>query len=52
MLTVQTTTATRAGQTFRIRMAASFEFPPSGDKIICECPYYDQTAVLRALGLG
>jgi hypothetical protein len=33
-------------------MAASFEFPPGSNKIICERPYYDQAAVLRALGLG
>jgi hypothetical protein len=40
------------GKSFRIRMAASFEFPPGGDKIICERPYYDQAAVVRALGLA
>ncbi|MET3664064.1 nuclear transport factor 2 family protein [Caulobacter sp. 1776] len=40
------------GKPFRIRMAATFEFPPGGDKIICERPYYDQFAVLRALELG
>ena len=40
------------GKPFRIRMAASFEFPPGGDRIICERPYYDQFAVLRALELG
>ena len=39
------------GQAFRIRMAASFEFAPGSDKIVCERPYYDQSAVLRALGL-
>ena len=40
------------GRSFRIRMAATFEFAPGGDKIICERPYYDQFAVLRALELG
>ncbi len=39
------------GKTFRVRMAASFEFPPGGDRIICERPYFDQGAVLRALEL-
>ena len=39
------------GKTFRIRMAASFEFAPGGDKIVCERPYYDQSAVMKALGL-
>jgi hypothetical protein len=32
--------------------AAAFEFPPGGDKIICERPYFDQVLVLRALGLA
>ena len=39
------------GHAFRIRMAASFEFAPGNDKIVCERPYYDQSAVLRELGL-
>jgi ketosteroid isomerase-like protein len=39
------------GHAFRIRMAASFEFAEGSDKIVCERPYYDQSAVLRALGL-
>ena len=30
---------------------ASFEFAPGGDKIVCERPYYDQSAVMKALGL-
>ncbi len=33
-------------------MTASFEFPPGGDRIICERPYFDQGAVIRALGLA
>lgn len=40
------------GKGFRVRMAAAFEFPPGGDKILCERPYFDQGAVVRALGLG
>lgn len=39
------------GKAFRMRMAASFEFAPGSDKIICERPYFDQSAVLRELGL-
>ena len=40
------------GKTFRVRMAASFEFAPGSDKIVCERPYFDQGAVVRALGLA
>jgi hypothetical protein len=40
------------GKSFRVRMAASFEFAPGTDKIICERPYFDQGAVVRALGLA
>ncbi len=40
------------GRAFRVRMAASFEFAPGSDKIVCERPYYDQSAVLKALGLA
>jgi ketosteroid isomerase-like protein len=40
------------GKSFRIRMAASFEFAPGGDKIVCERPYFDTMAVPRALGLA
>lgn len=40
------------GRSFRVRMAASFEFAPGSDKILCERPYYDQGAVVRALGLA
>jgi len=39
------------GKGFRIRIAASFEFAQGSDKIICERPYFDQTLVLRALGI-
>ena len=40
------------GKSFRVRMAATFEFAPGSDKIVCERPYFDQGAVLRALGLA
>ena len=40
------------GKSFRVRMAASFEFAPGSDKIVCERPYFDQGAVLRALDLA
>ena len=39
------------GRSFRVRMAASFEFAPGSELIGCERPYYDQSAVLLALGL-
>jgi limonene-1,2-epoxide hydrolase len=39
------------GRRFRIRMAASFEFAPGSDKIVCERPYSAADAKLRALGL-
>jgi hypothetical protein len=40
------------GRSFRVRIAASFEFEPGTDKIVCERPYFDQGAVLRALDLA
>ncbi|MFZ5733550.1 MAG: ester cyclase [Pseudomonadota bacterium] len=40
------------GKAFRVRMMASFEFAANSDKIICERPYFDQRAVIRALGLA
>lgn len=39
------------GRAFRVRMAASFEFAPGSDRIVCERPYYDQSMVLKALEL-
>ena len=45
-------TAEPTGKGFRVRMAASFEFAPGSDKIVCERPYFDQGAVTRALGLA
>jgi hypothetical protein len=40
------------GRGFRVRMMASFEFAPGSAKILCERPYFDQGAVVRALGLA
>ncbi|MBI1200669.1 MAG: nuclear transport factor 2 family protein [Phenylobacterium sp.] len=40
------------GRSFKVRMAASFEFAPGSDKILCERPYFDQGMVVRALGLA
>lgn len=40
------------GKSFRVRMAAAFEFAEGTDKIVCERPFYDQQAVVRALGLA
>lgn len=50
-LTLGGRTIPPTGKSFRIRIAASFEFEPGSDKIICERPYFDQGAVLRALGI-
>lgn len=40
------------GKSFRMRMAASFEFEPGSAKIKCERPYFDQAGVLRELGIA
>jgi len=40
------------GKSFRVRMAASFEFAPGSERILCERPYFDTGAVVRALGLA
>jgi ketosteroid isomerase-like protein len=45
-------TVEATGRSFRVRMAAGFEFAPGRDRIVCERPYFDQGAVVRALGLG
>lgn len=50
-LKVGNKTIAPTGKTFKVRMAASFEFRPGSDKIICERPYFDQGMVVRALGL-
>ena len=39
------------GRSFRVRMSAAFEFESGSDRIVCERPYFDQRAVVRALGL-
>ncbi|WP_304186307.1 ester cyclase [Phenylobacterium aquaticum] len=45
-------TVEATGKSFKVRMAASFEFGPGSDKIVCERPYFDQGAVVRALGIS
>jgi hypothetical protein len=40
-----------SGKTFRVRMAATFEFALDSDKSTCERPYFDQSAVLQALAI-
>jgi len=40
------------GKKFRVRMAATFEFAPGSDRIICERPYFDAMAIRRALGFA
>ena len=50
-LRVRGATIPPTGKAFRVRMTATFEFAPGSDRIICERPYYDSGAVLRALGL-
>lgn len=40
------------GKTFKVRMAATVEFGPGSDKIVCERPCFDQGMVLRAIGLA
>lgn len=40
------------GKAFRVRMAATFEFKPGSDRILCERPYFDQGMIVRALGLA
>jgi hypothetical protein len=51
-LQVSDTVHQPTGKSFRVRMAASFEFAPDSDKIVAERPYYDSGAVLRALELA
>lgn len=40
------------GRKLRARMAASFEFAPDSDRILCERPYFDQLGMLRSIGLA
>jgi ketosteroid isomerase-like protein len=51
-LRLPTGVAEPTGKAFKVRMAATFEFAAGSDKIICERPYFDQGAVVRALGLA
>jgi len=39
------------GRALKVRMAASFEFAPGSDRIVCERPYASPEAKLRSLGL-
>lgn len=39
------------GKAFRVRMAASFEFAPGSERILCERPYFDQGLIAKELGL-
>jgi predicted SnoaL-like aldol condensation-catalyzing enzyme len=40
------------GRTFRVRMMASFEFAADSDRIVCERPFIDSGAIVRALELA
>lgn len=40
------------GRAFRARIAASFEFAPGSDKIVCERPYYDPAQIAKLLDLA
>jgi ketosteroid isomerase-like protein len=40
------------GRSFRNRIAATFEFAPGSDKIVCERPYSSTETRLRSLGLA
>jgi hypothetical protein len=43
--------AEATGRKFKVRMAATFEFAPGSDRILCERPYFDAMAIRRALEL-
>lgn len=51
-LTLGERTYEPTGRTMRVRMAASFEFAPGSDRIVCERPYSSNDAKRRALGLA
>ncbi|MGE0046296.1 MAG: ester cyclase [Hyphomonadaceae bacterium] len=36
-------------KSFRVRMAAIFEFAPQTDRIVCERVYFDQNSILKQL---
>lgn len=40
------------GRSFRVRMAAVFEFPEGGDRIVCERVYFDRQTLMEQLGLA
>ncbi|HEX8744965.1 MAG TPA: ester cyclase [Thermoleophilaceae bacterium] len=40
------------GRSFECRMTAFFLFPPDGDRIVGERVYFDQTTILRQLGVA
>jgi ketosteroid isomerase-like protein len=50
-LTVDGTVIEPTGKSFRVRMAASFEFAPGTDRIICERAYFGEGMIARELGL-
>jgi hypothetical protein len=39
------------GRSFKVRMAASFQFAPGSDRIVCERPYTSPDLKLQQLGL-
>ena len=49
--TVRGTVYPPTGRPFKVRMAASFQFAPHSDKIICERPYTSPDLKLQQLGL-
>lgn len=49
--TVRGTTYPPTGKSFKVRMAATFEFAPGSDKVICERPYTSADLKLQQLGL-
>lgn len=51
-LRIQGVTHPPTGKAFKVRMCAIFEFAPGGDKITCERPYFDPTAIWAQLGIG
>ena len=50
-LTVGGTVVEATGKAFRVRMAASFEFAPGTDRIICERAYFGEGMIAKQLGL-
>ena len=51
-LTLGPSTVDPTGKAFRVRGALTFEFAPGSDKLVCERVYFDQSAILRALGIA